>query len=152
ANGIADHQEISEGLQPDIDRDSVPDSCEDCNHNGVPDWIDVGRESNMFVGQTGSSVRQYHAPSGGLVQGLGASVHGAYDLVFGPDRMLYVASYEDSRIVRINPDTGEAADFVPQAVPIPKGGMSGPAGLAFGVDGNLYVASHYTGSVFRYDG
>lgn len=149
ANGIADFADIAAGTYSDLDRDSVPDICQDCNGNGIPDWMDVDRQFNMYVGQTSNSVREYHAASGVVVQDLGpGAVLDAYDLTFGNDHQLYVASFGDNRIVKINADTGASTNFVGPG----QGGLVRPSGLTFGPDGNLYVASQNTSSIIKYNG
>lgn len=40
-NGILDWCETEDGSVPDENGNNIPDSCEDCNQNGVPDSIDV---------------------------------------------------------------------------------------------------------------
>jgi sugar lactone lactonase YvrE len=75
------------------------------------------------------------AGSGGL--------SGAGFLTFGPDGNLYVASFNNSQILRYYGATGIFKDvFVP--------GASG--GLTFGPDANLYVASYHEHAVSRYNG
>ncbi|MCA9023167.1 MAG: NHL repeat-containing protein, partial [Planctomycetaceae bacterium] len=77
------------------------------------------------------------------------------DLVFGPNGNLYVSNgFEtsggaDHTVERFNGLTGEPeGSFV-----IPgSGGIKVPNGMAFGPDGNLYVASTGTGEILRYDG
>ncbi|EDL61943.1 putative lipoprotein [Gimesia maris DSM 8797] len=76
------------------------------------------------------------------------------DLVFGPNGNLYVSNgFEtngsDNSVERFNGQTGEAeGSFV-----IPgSGGIRVPNGMAFGPDGNLYVASSGTSQILRYDG
>ena len=148
-NGTPDFVEIAADGDLDIDRNGGLDACQDCNGNGTTDWIDVEREFNVYVGELSDFIREYHAVSGVPIQNLAAGVViDPYDLVFGPDRQLYVASFGNDRIVRIDVDTGAAADFVPSG----SGGLQGPAGLTFGPNGNLFVSSNSTSSVIEYDG
>ena len=80
------------------------------------------------------------------------------DGIIGPDGNLYVTNFSPGRIdqvkgskdsvVRYNPKTGEFIDVF--ISPSPQ--LDGPHGLAFGPDGNLYVATRFTDSVLRYDG
>ena len=77
------------------------------------------------------------------------------DIVFGPLGDLYVSNgYENSNgsdhtVERFDGQTGQSkGSFV-----IPgSGGIDVPNGMAFGPDGNLYVASSNTGQILRYDG
>ena len=148
-NGTPDFVEIAADGDLDIDRSGGLDACQDCDGNGTTDWIDVEREFNVYVGELSDFVREYHAVSGVAIQNLAAGiVVNPYDLTFGPDRRLYVASHGNDRIVRIDVDTGAAVDFVPAG----SGGLDGPAGLTFGGNGNLFVSSNLTSSVMEYDG
>ncbi len=88
------------------------------------------------------------ANSGGLL--------GTAGMVLGPDGNLYVGSGGSNSVLRFDPGTGApipapgqlGADFVPAG----SGGLSFPAGVVFGPDKNLYVASLGSGSVLRFDG
>lgn len=148
-DGTADHAEILAGIVPDIDRNTVGDNCQDCDGNGVVDYIDVGRSYHVFVAQLADNVREYHRASGVGVRTLGAgAMLDPYDAVFGPDRQLYVASFGDDRIVRVDVDAGTSSTFVAAG----SGGLNGPSGLTFGPNGNLFVSSNLTNSVLEFDG
>ncbi|MCP3919032.1 MAG: hypothetical protein GY711_26100 [bacterium] len=75
---------------------------------------------------------------------------GPSGIVFGPDGMAYVASFNSDAVLRYDGRTG-AFDSVfvqPNA-----GGLNGPdAGLAFGPNGDLYVPSFWTDHVKRFAG
>jgi hypothetical protein len=152
-NRVADFWDIEIGTHPDIDRNSRPDVCDDCDCNGTADWLDVGREFNVFIGTaTGefiaNPVREYHAASGVLVSAhAGRAIDQAHDLAFGADRRLYVTSFATNSIVRAEVDTPAASEFIAGGA----GGLTNPSALAFGPDGHLYVASHATDSVLRYN-
>src|ERR1043165_6261097 len=62
---------------------------------------------------------------------------------------LLVSSFNNGRVYRFNEHTGQPVDtFVPNT----NGLLNLPHGLAFGPDGNLYVASAGNDSVLRYHG
>lgn len=70
--------------------------------------------------------------------------------VFGPDGNLYVASFNDDRVLRYDGATGQ---FMNVFVAPSSGGLDGPdAGMVFGPDGHLYVPSFNSNRVVRYDG
>ena len=148
SNGVADFQDIHVGTYSDVDRDSVPDVCQDCNGNGLADWIDVDRQFNIFVGLSGGAVREYHAASGVLAQehGVGA-IQGAFDLAFGPDGALYVASFFTNQIIRVDVDSGQSTVFIDAGPQVQT-----PSSLVFGPDGNLYVAMQSHASVQKFSG
>jgi len=148
-NGTADHIDLRNGVYPDVQRDTVPDICQNCDANGISDWIDLGRGHNLYVCERADYVREYFSTSGYPIQNLGVgSISDAYDCVFGSDNQLYVASFGNDRIVRIDVDAGTASTFVAAG----SGGLDGPASLVFGSDGNLYVASQVNSRVLEYDG
>jgi sugar lactone lactonase YvrE len=100
-----------------------------------------------FDGATGSLLSTYVPPSTYLSNpDLG--------MVQGPDGNIYKENYGGNSVLRFDPVTGaplpaagqSGADFVPAGT----GGLSGPEGIAFGADGNLYVVSQNTESVLEY--
>lgn len=137
------------GSSSDIDRDGVPDACEDCNGNGQPDWADLGRPGFVYVADQGSdTVRVYHARSGVLETTLGGGLlDDPYDLAFGEDRMLYVSSFANDSVMRIDPDTGAASVLVASG----GGGLDGPSGVLPYL-GNLIVASSLSDRLLQFDG
>lgn len=77
-----------------------------------------------------------------------AGLAGPTAAVFGPDGNLYVASFDDDRVLRFGPD----GTFVDTFVDSGAGGLHGPdIGMAFGPDGDLYVPGWSSASVHRYD-
>ncbi|MCH9030953.1 MAG: hypothetical protein IIB00_01650 [candidate division Zixibacteria bacterium] len=148
-NSIPDFSEIASGAVKDDDRDNIPDECQDCDANGVADWIDMEGQNNIFVADLvagGNLIRQYHARSGWPVE-QHAITGEPYDVTFGPDNRLYVADFFGGRILQIDPDMGTTVEFVPAA-----GGVTNPSALVFGADGHLYVADFQLGSVQKFDG
>ncbi|MBE2206912.1 MAG: hypothetical protein IAE84_04970, partial [Saprospiraceae bacterium] len=87
---------------------------------------------------------------GANVQTFGnAYINNTYDAAIGPDGMLYVASFSDSRIVKFNPVTGAyLGDFVTSG----SGGLVNPTGITFGPDGNLYVSGTGSNAIHKYNG
>jgi sugar lactone lactonase YvrE len=90
-----------------------------------------------FDGKTGAFLNYFVAPSSGGLE------HPTY-MVFGPNGKndgkldLYVAAGHQGAIYRYDGTTGAFKGvFVTEA----SGGLDAPAGMVFGADGNLYVAS-----------
>ena len=75
------------------------------------------------------------------------------DLTFGSDGNLYLSSLsrEQSRnkVARYDGKTGA---FIDNFVAPGSGGISGPVGIDFGEDKNLYVGNVFDGEILRYDG
>lgn len=72
----------------------------------------------------------------------GAPLHGTNGLYFGPDGNLYIASFADTVITVMNPNSGRILDRINL-----EQGMDGPDDLTFGPDGSLYWTSIATGKV-----
>jgi uncharacterized delta-60 repeat protein len=70
------------------------------------------------------------------------------EVIQGSNGHVYVSSEAGSNIVEYT----QNGTFVRTFVTSGSGGLSGAAGMAFGPDGNLYVASFHTGAVLRYNG
>ena len=101
-----------------------------------------------FNGTTGALIDSFvPIGSGGLT--------GAVDLAFGPDGHLYVATpagWERGRGQNILRYDGTSGAFLGEFVPARLGGLTQPAGLTFGPDGNLYVSDLVNDRVLRYNG
>ncbi|MEM9802483.1 MAG: hypothetical protein AAGA20_19295 [Planctomycetota bacterium] len=75
---------------------------------------------------------------------------GPSSVVFGPDRRLYVGSFNGDAVLAYDGRTG-AFDGV--FVAPSDGNLDGPdSGMVFGSDGNLYVPSYFSRRVKRYEG
>lgn len=148
-NGTMDWADIENGTVTDYDRNVVPDECQDCDDNGKSDWIDMDRQFNIYIADRADYVREYHGLSGVPITNLGGGVvNNPYDLIFGPDNMLYVASFQTDQIIKINPDNGTSSVFVSAG----SGGLDGPSSVMFGPNGNLFVASNVNSRVLQYNG
>ena len=102
---------------------------------------------HRYDGSTGASLGIFvPAGSGGL--GI------PYDMVFGPDRKLYVTSSPlYSNLGQVHRYDGRTGAFVDVFVPLGSGGLSNPMGLTFGPDCSLYVTNRKGNSgVLRYQG
>jgi len=73
----------------------------------------------------------------------GAPLPGTFGLRFGPDGMLYVASFGPG-IVALHPETGQMVGLLG-----PEQGVVGPEDVGFGTDGSLYWSEMFTGNVGR---
>ncbi len=73
----------------------------------------------------------------------GAPLPGAFGLRFGPDGMLYVASFGPGVVV-LHPETGQMIGLLG-----PEQGVVGPEDVGFGADGSLYWSEMFTGNVGR---
>jgi len=96
-------------------------------------------------------VRAYEARTGHFLRNLVSrsdSVDKPIHLLLSPDgRYLFVGSGGNDSILRHDLVRNTTRVFVPPQ----SGGLNGPAGMAFGDDGLLYVASRNTGEILRYD-
>ena len=144
----ADFREIALNMSLDLDRDTGLDACQDCDGNGTYDWFDMLRPGAIYI-VTASAVREYQADSGVFVRTLGSGpLSDAKGVAIGPDGALYVASFGNDRVVRIDIATSSTSTFVSAG----SGGLDGPTGVAFGPNGNLFVTSTNTSSVLEYNG
>lgn len=128
------------------------------------------RNSSFLVGNTrGDNVLIFDAATGNYVGEFITAAQGRLEkpdtLLFGLDgngdgkKDLYVTSGEEagsSSILRFDGQTGEFIDvFIgdnPDTAEDENGSLIRPYGIAFGPDGNLYVASFLSDQILRYNG
>ncbi len=148
-SGVADFIEIADGTLTDFDRDNIPDICQDCNGNGITDWVDMQRQHNLFVADIVGGIREYHARSGWpvTVDDIGGVLL-PFDVALGPDRQLYLANSGASgaKVYRMDPLTGTTTPLVLAGGPLAK-----PAGIAFDSAGFMYVTDRDNSAVRKYN-
>jgi len=89
-------------------------------------------------------------PETGTVEKLDAGIPFANGIAFGPDGNLYVAATRSGMVYRYrwrDGKVGTREDFGDVRDPKKAGTFCGPDGMAFGQDGNLYVAVVWQGDV-----
>jgi hypothetical protein len=77
-------------------------------------------------------------------------------ITFGPDGQLYVISHGSNQILRYDTQSGDFLGAVVRDEPATpdvdeSGGLLDPTGITFGPDGQLYVISHGSNQILRYD-
>ncbi len=142
-NDTADFIEIAAGTLDDFDRNNIPDICQDCNNNTIPDWIDLEREFNLFVADRAGGIREYHAKSGYPIQSLDTT-RNYYSVAIGRDRKVYGGT-DGGEIIKINPVTGIAQTHWTN----PTGGE---INLTFGPEGNIYAGIYDQNIVKKING
>ena len=118
-----------------------------------PSGVEVGPDGDFYVTSSANTILRYDGTTGALVgtfisAGAGG-LNSPFDLAFGADGHLYVASYGTDEILRYDGTTGA---FIDAFVATGSGGMTNPSALDFGPDGNLYVSSWFNGIVHRFNG
>jgi DNA-binding beta-propeller fold protein YncE len=99
--------------------------------------------ANVFIG-TGDSTADSHIAQLNVTTGAATvfnttAVGRSWALAFGSDGFLYVADFDNNKVVRFN-SAGVGTDYIT--------GLTSPTGLAFSADGkSLYVANQGNGSV-----
>jgi DNA-binding beta-propeller fold protein YncE len=111
-----------------------------------PRAVTFGPDGNLYVGSANPNIKRYDGTTGAFID-VFASGDPVLDMTFGPDGDLYASGFGALRAVLVyDGTTGDlertigAGSFV-----------TGPAGLAFGADGNLYVSSGGTNQILRFN-
>jgi DNA-binding beta-propeller fold protein YncE len=122
--------------------------------NGLVDVRGVifGPNSDLFVAdREADCVRIYAARTARYLRNLVSrsdQLDKPIHLLFSPDgRYLFIGSGGNDSILRHDIGQGSTSVFVASK----SGGLNGPAGMAFGDDGFLYVASRNTKVILRYE-
>lgn len=109
-----------------------------------------GPDGDLYVADRDTNlVKRFHSDSGALHRqyshdALTKPIH----LAFRPtDGALLVGSRDASAILAIDTGSGKASTLVAPGA----GGLDAPAGMAFGADGMLYVASREGKQILRFD-
>jgi DNA-binding beta-propeller fold protein YncE len=105
-------------------------------------------QTYLYVASAGSNqVLKYNAQTGAFV-GIAASagLSSPQDVQFGTDGLLYVLSEGNNRILRFTATGTYVDDYVPAG----SGGMVRAVRLAFGPDGDLYVAPLTVSQIMRF--
>ncbi|MEZ6122866.1 MAG: PKD domain-containing protein [Planctomycetaceae bacterium] len=95
---------------------------------------------NEYDGFGGTSVGSFAPSSDGIL--------GHANIVFMPNGNYLVSGVDSGNIVQYQPDGTLVGDFVAASDP----NLSAPGGMAYGRDGNLYVADYGAGKVVRFNG
>lgn len=112
----------------------------------APDFMLLRGDGYLYISSgddaESSAVLRFHAdtgkPAGVFAEG-GGMIR-PYGIAFGPDGMLYVASFLSDQILRFDAATGAFLDVFAEGDALP-GGLNGPNGLVFGPDVLLYVTT-----------
>ena len=106
---------------------------------GVATGIAFDADGNLYVGDRSGTIFKIGRDRQIFVFATLEPSVAAYHLAFGPDRQLYVTgptTSSNDAVYRVS-DTGEVSVFYR--------GLGRPQGLAFDIEGNLYVAASFQG-------
>src|SRR6266571_2819657 len=100
------------------------------------------------------TLQKYNSINGALLATIAIGFSYPQGIAFGPDGNVYVADQFSRRVLKYDANTGGFLGIFigsDDALALSQG-LSGPTGLIFGPDGNLYVSSSDFGDVLEYDG
>ena len=123
----------------------------------APGGLATGPDGNLYVSSNGTNqVLRYDARTGAFIDvfASGGGLTKPSALTFGPDGNLYVNSQGTNAVLRYDGATGRFMDMFATGDPGDPSDQinQDSTGLTFGPDGNLYINSHKTDSVLRFDG
>jgi WD40 repeat protein len=113
----------------------------------APLGLTFGPDGNLYVGNAYSTVLRYDGATGASLGTFVTNVANPQDLVFDVAGNLYVSSGVGDTVTRYNGGTGALIDTFVAA----GGAIDGPIGLAFGPNGDLFVAGAFSSNIGRYD-
>lgn len=146
-NGQLDYSQIQANLALDLDRNRVLDQCQDCNGNFVPDWMDMGRQFNVFTGdRVLTGIAEFHEASGVTV-GSYPSVATANDVLADPAGSYMWVAATDGQVYRHAVGSGTLSVFIAAG----SGGLGQPSGLLIPPSGELLVLDLTNAAVRRYN-
>jgi len=111
-----------------------------------PDALVIAPNGDLCIStgtNTGNSaVLRFNLKTGEYlgVMASGGGLNRPYGYAWGPDGMLYVASFQSDQILRYDGETGDFVDVFAQGDALP-GGLNGPDDIVFGPDGRLYITT-----------
>lgn len=120
----------------------------------APNGILFGPEGHLYATSNApglDEIYRFDGGSGAYIDTVATGLITPVDLAFGEDGLLYVTNGNAlaSSVYRFEPTTGQFVDIF---IPTGAGGLSGPSGLAFGKNGNLFIASAFSNQVIEFDG
>jgi subtilisin-like proprotein convertase family protein/formylglycine-generating enzyme required for sulfatase activity len=129
----------------------------------APNGVGFGPDGRLFIGSNVlDSISIYDVTTPGLPPEerlLGSFTGGRLndplndplDIIFDAAGGLYVSSYQTDEVLKFVPN-GATYDFASSFVTQNLGGLDGPTGLAWGPNGDLFVADRLNFKVLRFDG
>ncbi len=142
SSGTSDYTDIQLDMGLDIDRNTVLDSCQDCDRDGTDDLTALGGGHGLWIGsgEPSAEIRRFYASTGVLTLLGAALVDQAQDLLVTPGGRVLVTSAGDHRVMEFDVDGSYLGDLVAAGA----GGLSYPTGLL------LVPSAPFRGGIFRH--